>query len=103
VAPSGDDDWPTTALPGGGDGASEPKPRSAPAPRRASGADKARAAAGKPRSSRRPSVDDAEEPPYDPGFDPGDEPLDDGATAMRESSEQAALRLLTDKFGAEVI
>ena len=61
-----------------------------------------------------------EEAPYDPefdgastkaatsdyeGFDPGDEPLDvviDEKTA-RESSEQQALRLLLEAFGAEKI
>ena len=63
----------------------------------------------------------AEEAPYDPefdaapgkatttagydGFDPGDEPLDvviDEKTA-RESSEQQAMRLLQEAFGAEKI
>jgi DNA polymerase III subunit gamma/tau len=61
----------------------------------------------------------AEEPPYDPeydgpvrgggaayeGFDPGDEPLDeviDEKTA-RQSSEQQAVKLLQDAFGAEKI
>jgi DNA polymerase-3 subunit gamma/tau len=62
----------------------------------------------------------AEEPPYDPdydgpvrggaaaayeGFDPGDEPLDeviDEKTA-RQSSEQQAMQLLQDAFGAEKI
>jgi DNA polymerase-3 subunit gamma/tau len=61
----------------------------------------------------------AEEPPYDPdydgpvrggaaayeGFDPGDEPLDeviDEKTA-RQSSEQQAMQLLQEAFGAEKI
>jgi DNA polymerase-3 subunit gamma/tau len=62
----------------------------------------------------------ADEPPYDPdydapvrdrkaaayeGFDPGDEPLDeviDEKTA-RQSSEQQAMQLLQDMFGAEKI
>jgi DNA polymerase-3 subunit gamma/tau len=53
-----------------------------------------------------------EEPPYDPeydpavpGFDPGDEPVDDaeGGTVVRESSEEQALRLLTEALGAERI
>ncbi|MET7394649.1 DNA polymerase III subunit gamma and tau [Dactylosporangium sp. NPDC005572] len=56
----------------------------------------------------------ADEPPFDPdydapvsdprfpGLDPGDELLDD-ATAVRESSEEAALRLLTEALGAEKI
>ncbi|RZU50734.1 DNA polymerase-3 subunit gamma/tau [Krasilnikovia cinnamomea] len=60
----------------------------------------------------------AEEPPYDPeydgpvrgvaayeGFDPGDEPLDDviDEKTARESSEQQAVRLLQEAFGAEKI
>jgi DNA polymerase-3 subunit gamma/tau len=61
-----------------------------------------------------------EEAPYDPefdgpppgrtaasieGFDPGDEPLDDviDEKTARESSEQQAMRLLHDAFGAEKI
>jgi len=58
-----------------------------------------------------------EEPPYDPeydgpntgdpqypGFDPGDEPLDDAdPAASRESTEEAALRLLSEALGAEKI
>jgi DNA polymerase III subunit gamma/tau len=63
------------------------------------------------------SASSAEEPPYDPdydppvgdpqypGFDPGDEPTDeviDERTA-RESSEEQALRLLTEALGAEKI
>ena len=60
----------------------------------------------------------AEEPPYDPdydgpvrgapgyeGFDPGDEPLDDviDERTARQSSEQQAMQLLQDAFGAEKI
>jgi DNA polymerase III subunit gamma/tau len=61
----------------------------------------------------------AEEPPYDPdydgplragtaryeGFDPGDEPLDDviDEKTARQSSEQQAMQLLRDAFGAEKI
>ncbi|WP_250031632.1 DNA polymerase III subunit gamma and tau [Paractinoplanes maris] len=58
-----------------------------------------------------------EEAPYDPefdgppsgtkfeGFDPGDEPLDDviDEKTARESSEQLAMRLLQEAFGAEKI
>ncbi|MFG2037979.1 DNA polymerase III subunit gamma and tau [Dactylosporangium sp. NPDC048998] len=56
----------------------------------------------------------ADEPPFDPeydspvadprfpGLDPGDELLDD-ATEVRETSEEAALRLLIEAFGAEKI
>jgi DNA polymerase-3 subunit gamma/tau len=62
----------------------------------------------------------ADEPPYDPdydapvrdskaaayeGFDPGDEPLDDviDEKTARQSSEQQAMQLLQDMFGAEKI
>jgi DNA polymerase-3 subunit gamma/tau len=54
-----------------------------------------------------------EEAPYDPEFDgpslegfaPGDEPLDDviDEKTARESSEQQAMRLLQEAFGAEKI
>jgi DNA polymerase-3 subunit gamma/tau len=66
-----------------------------------------------------PDGADAEEPPYDPdydgpvrgapvayeGFDPGDEPLDDvlDEKTARQSSEQQAMQLLQDAFGAEKI
>jgi DNA polymerase-3 subunit gamma/tau len=54
-----------------------------------------------------------DEPPFDPdydrvptvayeGFDPGDEPLDDASTT-RETSEEQAIRVLTETFGAEKI
>ena len=51
-----------------------------------------------------------EEPPFDPeydgpalGFDPGDEPLEDGDAPPRESSEELAVRLLSEALGAEPI
>jgi DNA polymerase-3 subunit gamma/tau len=58
-----------------------------------------------------------EEAPYDPeydappsgaaydGFDPGDEPLDDviDEKTARQSSEQQAVQLLQEAFGAEKI
>jgi DNA polymerase-3 subunit gamma/tau len=51
-----------------------------------------------------------DEPPYDPeydtpSFDPGDGPADDAAdgNAPRPSSEEQALRLLSDTLGAEKI
>jgi DNA polymerase-3 subunit gamma/tau len=39
------------------------------------------------------------------GFDPGDEPLDDvlDENSARRSSEQQAMQLLQDAFGAEKI
>lgn len=73
-----------------------------------------RAPAGGPWSDGAPP----EEPPYDPdydgplggvtayeGFDPGDEPMDEGVgePAARQSSEQQALALLQQTFGAEKI
>jgi DNA polymerase III subunit gamma/tau len=48
---------------------------------------------------------DEEPPPYETeyGFDPGDEPMDDEQPAVRESSEEQALRLLKEHLGAERI
>jgi DNA polymerase-3 subunit gamma/tau len=40
--------------------------------------------------------------PRFPGLDPGDELLDD-ASEVRETSEEAALRLLAEALGAEKI
>jgi DNA polymerase-3 subunit gamma/tau len=96
----------------------------------ASGVERAREAASRaasgangprrPASAAAPAGDSvwegaaADEPPFDPeydqgvpdprfpGLDPGDELLDD-ANAVRESSEEAALRLLTEALGAEKI
>ncbi len=73
------------------------------------------AAAGARLATARPTAKPAwsdgsptEEAPYDgdyDGFDPGDEPLDDviDEKTARESSEQQAMRLLQDAFGAEKI
>jgi DNA polymerase-3 subunit gamma/tau len=56
-----------------------------------------------------------DEPPYDPdydaavadpaypGFDPGDEPVEEEQPAVRESSEEQAIRLLREHLGAERI
>jgi DNA polymerase-3 subunit gamma/tau len=80
----------------------------------------ARAAGGRaaatPAAPKQPAWSDGsptEEAPYDPeydgqgyeGFDPGDEPLDDviDEKTARESSEQQAMRLLQEAFGAEKI
>jgi DNA polymerase-3 subunit gamma/tau len=66
--------------------------------------------------ARPPGVADGpppDEPPFDPdydgvpkaayeGFDPGDEPMDDEST-VRETSEEQAIRVLTETFGAEKI
>jgi DNA polymerase-3 subunit gamma/tau len=101
------DDWPTTATPGG-----EPAPE--PVNGRSSAGSQEWPAAARPPAAGATWSDD--EPPYDPeydppasdsrypGFDPGDEPDDDGpARHVRETSEEQALRLLTEALGAERI
>jgi DNA polymerase-3 subunit gamma/tau len=102
-----------TAAPGrAGSAASRGTPSGRPAARGAGGA----ARAGK--ASRSGGFADGpppDEPPFDPdydklptgkatyeGFDPGDEPLDDAST-VRETSEEQAIRVLTEHFGAEKI
>jgi DNA polymerase-3 subunit gamma/tau len=110
-----EDDWPAAAVPGGGQAAAgatatrsatatavappaappqQPAPAVAPPP----------APAARPDRPERPTWDE-EPPPYETeyGFDPGDEPIDDGAPAVRESSEEQALRLLREHLGAERI
>ena len=91
-------------------------------PRRSSAVEQARAAAARAGTSRvrKPAESSWEgapdEPPWDPdydgpvgadpaypGFDPGDEPMDDASPGTRETSEEAALRLLTEALGAEKI
>jgi DNA polymerase-3 subunit gamma/tau len=90
----------------------------------AAAAANARTAGGRPAGKPAAAGDSAwsdgsvtEEAPYDPefdgpsgapsyeGFDPGDEPLDDviDEKTARESSEQQAMRLLQEAFGAEKI
>src|SRR6266545_1026077 len=96
-----------------------PQTRAAPTkagPRRPAG--KGRSAARGPANSPANSpangqADDdappADEPPFDPdydapGFDPGDEPMEEAGTpTIRESSEDQALRLLSEAFSAEKI
>ncbi|HEV7962379.1 MAG TPA: DNA polymerase III subunit gamma and tau [Actinoplanes sp.] len=78
----------------------------------------AAATAAAPSASWSDASTAAEEPPYDPdydgpvrgpaafeGFDPGDEPLDDviDEKVARQSSEQQAMQLLQEAFGAEKI
>ena len=73
----------------------------------------ARAAAGGARSGarRRDDAPPPDEPPFDPdydrppydGFDPGDEPMDDAKPGVRESSEEQALRAVTEHFSIERI
>jgi DNA polymerase-3 subunit gamma/tau len=78
----------------------------------------AAAAGAAPKDSWSDGSTAAEEPPYDPdfdgpvggaaafeGFDPGDEPLDDviDEKVARQSSEQQAMQLLQEAFGAEKI
>jgi DNA polymerase III subunit gamma/tau len=108
-AVGGEADWPEPARPGGAQLPGAPPPRPVPAARPGKGV--GAWSDGAP----------AEEPPYDPefdgppgtgpaartyeGFDPGDEPLDDVVDdkTVRQSSEQQAMRLLQDAFGAEKI
>jgi DNA polymerase-3 subunit gamma/tau len=97
--------------------------RSAGAQSGASGPSMSGPGAARPGAGRSDAWSDgspAEEPPYDPeydgpprggaaaayeGFDPGDEPLDDliDEKTARQSSEQQAMQLLQDAFGAEKI
>jgi DNA polymerase-3 subunit gamma/tau len=94
-APPEDSDWPEAARPGG---SSDP-PAAKPAPARA-----ARPAqrGGRGRGAAQPA--DAPAPARDfGGFDPGDEPLDDGTPGTRQSSEEQALRAVTEHFAVERI
>jgi DNA polymerase-3 subunit gamma/tau len=88
------------------------------APSGRTGARGAGGATGTGKASRSAGFADGpppDEPPFDPdydkmptgkatyeGFDPGDEPLDDAST-VRETSEEQAIRVLTEHFGAEKI
>jgi DNA polymerase-3 subunit gamma/tau len=98
---------------GAGAGAAQ---RGAGAAQRGGGAGAAQRGGGGRRSADSAWDGASDEPPYDPdydapvadpqypGFDPGDEPLDDAdPSAVRESSEEAALRLLSEALGAERI
>jgi DNA polymerase-3 subunit gamma/tau len=110
---AGSADWPETARPGGP--ATSAPAQAAPATNRG-GAGGARAAKAAPARASRPassrgsrSRDEApppDEPPFDSdygGFDPGDEPLDDGTPALRVSSEEQAMRAVTEHFAVERI
>jgi DNA polymerase-3 subunit gamma/tau len=74
--------------------------------------------AAAPGTARKSGAESApDEPPSDPdydrarpgvqphyaGFDPGDEPLDDAGPAIRESSEEQAIRAVTEHFAIERI
>jgi DNA polymerase-3 subunit gamma/tau len=106
-----DDDWPETARPGGAGAPAQGAPaRTATQPARPA-AKAAPARGARPAGTRggRDSAPPPDEPPFDPdydrspGFDPGDEPLDDGRPAVRESSEQQAMRAVKDVFAVEHI
>jgi len=104
------------APPGGSRGSGLAAARAAAAGARNAAARQAAKPAAAPTWSDGSPTDDA---PYDPefdgpaergaaayvGFDPGDEPLDDviDEKTARESSEQQAMRLLQEAFGAEKI
>ncbi|GAA4679447.1 DNA polymerase III subunit gamma and tau [Phytohabitans rumicis] len=122
--PATSDDWPEPARPGGAAaqaGAAGKPPE--PEPSQTNGLAAARAAAagrvGRTPAAAVKTADSsfAGEPPYDPefdgprpkaayeGFDPGDEPTDDvvDERTARQSSEQQAMQLLQQTFGAEKI
>jgi DNA polymerase-3 subunit gamma/tau len=127
--PSNDGDWPAPARPGGNAPARPAESSAAPArparpaapkeaPRSRAAAPKraesARTQTARPAPSRRNDAPPPDEPPFDPdydrvasyeGFDPGDEPLDDAVdpAQARQSSEDQAIALLTEKLGAERI
>ncbi|MEV4134383.1 DNA polymerase III subunit gamma and tau [Dactylosporangium sp. NPDC049742] len=85
--------------------AREAASRAANAPRRAAAAPVAESAwegAGADEPPYDPEYDRPVADPRFPGLDPGDELLDD-ASSVRESSEEAALRLLSETLGAEKI
>jgi DNA polymerase-3 subunit gamma/tau len=93
-------EWPETARPGGlakDPGAPPAQTRSVPAresrtsTRSGGGAGARPAPRSAPQKATRPA----------PAFDPGDEPLDDASPAVRESSEEQALRAVTGEFTIE--
>jgi DNA polymerase III subunit gamma/tau len=122
-----DDDsgWPETARPGGAGGPETPaEPESTKPVRAASG----RSGSARPAQRTGPNrstgagpnrlpgagqtraVGRDEPPPDEPaaeaeytGFDPGDEPLDDARPGARESSEEQAIRAVTEHFAVERI
>jgi DNA polymerase-3 subunit gamma/tau len=117
AAPSngGDDAWPEITRPGGAASASPAQAPARPATQVAAPARPAKAAPARavvsptrpsPARGGRGRDDDAplpDEPPFDPeydGFDPGDEPLDDSTPGARVSSEEQALRAVTEQFPA---
>jgi len=107
---AGADDWPEAARPGGTATPAARAPRAAQAPPRSgTSARSSSAGRGTPRGGRpRGGAEPLDEPPFDPdydrgpGFDPGDEPLDEAPKA-RESSEEQALRAVTEHFAVERI
>jgi DNA polymerase-3 subunit gamma/tau len=98
-----EEEWPTAATPGGGQ-AAPPPPGGAQQARSAAVATAVKAPPAVQPAQSRPTWDE-EPPPYETeyGFDPGDEPVDDEQPAVRESSEEQALRLLKEHLGAERI
>jgi DNA polymerase III subunit gamma/tau len=86
----GEDGWPATAPLGGAGTSAAPKaPPPAPAPKAAP-------------AKAVPAADDLEdeEPPWDPEYDP---PAGGPAPARAESTEEQAIRVLTETLGAERI
>jgi DNA polymerase III subunit gamma/tau len=99
---SDDGAWPETARPGGATSAPEPTADAGgngvppePAKTKPSRGGGARNGPARPAAKTAPS--------RAPGFDPGDEPLDDATSGNRESSEEQAIRAVTEHFAVERI
>jgi DNA polymerase-3 subunit gamma/tau len=98
--PDGEDGWPATAPLGGAGSTAGPAKAEPPAP--APKAAPAKAAPAKATPAKAPAADDLEdeEPPWDPDYDP---PAGGPAPAKVESTEEQAIRVLTETLGAERI
>jgi DNA polymerase-3 subunit gamma/tau len=98
--PDGEDGWPATAPLGGAGSTAGPAKAEPPAP--APKAAPAKAAPAKATPAKAPAADDLEdeEPPWDPDYDP---PAGGHAPAKVESTEEQAIRVLTETLGAERI
>jgi DNA polymerase-3 subunit gamma/tau len=128
-APGTDDGaWPETARPGAGSTPADPRPvqpdtesarpgsggdgaagsRQTPARANPSRGGSNRAARGGKTAPAKqggapPSDAGKGQAAHDTGFDPGDEPLDDARPGVRESSEEQAIRAVTEHFAVERI
>jgi DNA polymerase-3 subunit gamma/tau len=104
----GEDGWPTTAPLGSGP-AQPPPPALAPAKKarpaaRQGGAgrtDGTPPARNRPPAAQDAAADEEDEPPWDPDYDPA--PGSVPAPPPKESTEEQAIRVLTETLGAERI